>query len=138
VALGGAKVHCGVCAACLLRRQSLFAARVDEREEYQWPNLKKASLADAAADGARETNTDDYRHVACGVLCMEYFARLLDSSSGDGIRQAVADMPRSLGTDLEIEHKLKRLIIAHKTEWHAFTLAQGKQSLINDLLGKII
>lgn len=56
--LRGTKVHCGVCAACLLRRQSLLQAALHDGEQYQWPNLRAASLAEAAAEGGdRQTRT---------------------------------------------------------------------------------
>jgi len=138
VRLRGAKVHCGVCAACLLRRQSLFRAELCEPEPYQWPHLGAASLNAATATDARPTNDDDLCHATCGVLCMEYFARLARDPNALSLREAVADIPDALGSQEEISRKLRRLICAHQSEWGCFVSSLGKESFVNHLLGKIL
>ncbi|MGH7487116.1 MAG: 7-cyano-7-deazaguanine synthase [bacterium] len=137
VKLGGARVHCGVCAACLLRRQSLLKAGFSEPEPYQWPRLSAPSLAEAAAAGARPTTLDDLRHAVCGALCMEHLARLAAERSELPFRQAAADLPSVVGGLDEVIGKLRRLVRAHQAEWQTFVAAQGAESFIADLLEKV-
>ena len=136
VSLHGTKVHCGVCAACLLRRQSLLRARLYAGEPYQWPHLSAASLAAAAAEDARPTNKDDLRHAACGALCMNSFANITQVSDDLPLRQAVADMPTALGGSDQVMRKLRRLIYAHDIEWRAFVDIQGDRSFLHPLIGR--
>lgn len=136
VRLGGKKVHCGVCAACLLRRQSLLRAGLHEAEPYQWPKLIAPSLSEAAADNARPTNKDDFRHAACGALCMDSFAKLALESNDVAFRQAVSDMPPVLGGREQLMSRLRRLVCAHQTEWAAFVASQGDRSYLHDVIGR--
>ena len=69
VSLDGNSVQCGVCAACLLRRQSLHAAGLDEsKDRYFWADLGAPTLAQAAPHNARPTGPNDTRHAWCGTL----------------------------------------------------------------------
>ena len=136
VRLQGTKVHCGVCAACLLRRQSLLRAGLHEGEQYQWPNLSAASLPEAAAEGARPTNKDDVRHAACGALCMNSLAHVGRGGDDLPLRQAVYDMPTALGEPDRLMRKLRRLINAHDLEWRAFVGVQGDRSFLHPIIGR--
>ena len=136
VGLRGKKVHCGVCAACFLRRQSLLRAGLHEREQYQWPNLSAAALPKAAAEGARPTNKDDLRHAACGALCMTRFAHVGKGPDDLPLRQAVSDMPTALGGSDQLMRKLRRLIDAHDIEWRAFVVVQGDRSFLHPVIGR--
>ena len=135
VRLRGKRVHCGVCAACLLRRQSLLRAGMQEGERYQWPDLSAASLPEAAAEGARATNRDDYRHAACGALCMNSLARVGKNGDDLSLRQALSDMPTALGAPRQLMRQLRRLIDAHDTEWSAFVARQGDRSFLHSVIG---
>ena len=136
VGLRGRRVHCGVCAACLLRRQSLLRAGLDDDEPYQWPNLSATSLAAAAAAGARPTNEDDFRHAACGALCMNRLGHTAQGSDDLPLRQVLADMPTALGEPDPGMGKLRRLIRAHDIEWRAFLGFQGDGSFLHAIIGR--
>ncbi len=138
VRLDKTKVHCGVCAACLLRRQSLLRAGLYNAEPYQWPNLSAPTLAEAAAENARPTTKDDFRHAACGALCMNSLAKLGDDGHDPILRQAVSDLPRVLGSEGELLNNLRHLVCAHQAEWHAFVAAQGDRSYLHQLIGKAL
>ena len=129
------RVHCGVCAACLLRRQSLQRAGLHQYEQYQWPTLSAASLPEAAAEGARPTNDDDFRHAACGALCMNSLANVGKGTDDLPLRQAVSDMPTALGQPDRLMLKLRRLIDAHAREWRALLSAQGDSSFLYPVIG---
>jgi len=136
VRLRGMKVHCGVCAACLLRRQSLLRAGLCDLEPYQWPLLNAPTLAEAAAESARPTNEDDFRHAACGALCMNDLANIANEPDELSLRQAVSDMPTNFGTREQLMQNLRRLVGAHHTEWCAFVAAQGDRSYLHKVIGR--
>lgn len=130
---GQPRIQCGVCAACLLRRQSLRAAGMDERRDmYLWPNLKAARLHDAGTKGARSPRRNDINQAYCAVLASEDLARLgatpesMEALSMVGIELAEA---RSKGVD-ETAQNLAQLISKHRVEWGDFVAAQGKNSFI--------
>jgi hypothetical protein len=78
------RVQCGVCASCLLRRQSLLAAGLDEgKEVYFWANLSAPSLPQAAIPGARHTVSNDENQAKCGVYDLATLGNLLRTDSGD-------------------------------------------------------
>ena len=55
VLLNGKSVQCGVCAGCLLRRQSLFTAGLDEHQDrYLWSDLHASALN--RANTSKETS----------------------------------------------------------------------------------
>ena len=136
VRLGGKKVHCGVCAACLLRRQSIRRAGLDGDERYQWPDLGATSLSGAAAESARSTKKDDVRHAACGALCMNSLAEVATGTDDLPLRQAAYDIPTLYGAPDEVIWKLRRLIDAHGLEWRAFVRAQGDRSYLHNITGR--
>ena len=90
------RIHCGVCASCLLRRQSLAVAGLDaDGEDYQWPHLSARDLAAAAMNGERPTRQNDERYAACGVLAMAELAALGRRLDGEAsLRWAEEDLSR--------------------------------------------
>jgi hypothetical protein len=134
VNLGGRRVHCGICSACLLRRQSLQRAGLSEPETYQWPTLTAPTLHQAAAKGSRGTTHNDFRHAACGALCMESLAALASSESDLALRQAASELPKAFGTPEMTKTKLERMVRAHEREWRAFVAAQGGRSFLQHIL----
>lgn len=130
------RLQCGICASCLLRRQSLMAAGLDEgRDEYMWPRLSANDLAGAAIEGARPTRRNDERHATCGILAMAELASL----GREGGRTTSLDW---VSTDLaalldescaDVRQRLGRLLDAHRTEWDSFVSAHGSASFVGRL-----
>jgi hypothetical protein len=133
VFLAGRRVQCGVCANCLLRRQSLMAASLCEHgDQYLWPRITERSLVAAAANGARPVTANDERHAVCGVLAMAELAAL-----GRPERErlppdwAEAELATSLDeAPSTVASSLRRLLVAHRTEWDAFVGVQGPHSFV--------
>jgi 7-cyano-7-deazaguanine synthase in queuosine biosynthesis len=130
---GYPRIQCGICAACLLRRQSLRAAGLDAaREPYLWPNLKASRLQDAGAAGARVPRKNDIDQAYCAVLASEDLARFAgNSGSRDTIAMAAVEVAEALNKDINgtmqnIEGLLKR----HRDEWHGFVGDQGSGSFV--------
>jgi len=136
--LEGRRTQCGVCANCLLRRQSLTVAGLDTRQErYIWPRLSAATLAEAAADGARPTRPNDEGHAVCGVLAMAELATLgRPGPSRITLDWAMSDLAEVLDEPVaDIRARLARLLKAHQAEWDAFVAAQGPASFIARFAG---
>ena len=121
MALDGKNVQCGVCAACLLRRQSLHAAGLDERHDhYLWADLAAPTLAQAAPNNARPTRKNDQRYAWCGALEMANLAAY-NPTRDHRFTRATAELAHTLGiAQHEACTRLTRLVEAHAREWNAF------------------
>lgn len=133
VFLDGRRIQCGVCANCLLRRQSLMAAGLSEEgDHYLWPRLTARSLVAAAANGARAATANDEQHAICGVLAMAELAALGQTERARLPPDwAEAELAGSLDEPASaIAPRLRRLLTAHRSEWEAFVRAQGPGSFV--------
>jgi 7-cyano-7-deazaguanine synthase in queuosine biosynthesis len=137
VGVNGKRRQCGVCAACLLRRQSLHAAGLsDPKEAYVWEDLSATTFRGGAAAGFDDRiNGAHEEYAIAGVLHLDHLAALPDSPlyeqllrrNARQIAVAVEDDPTS------IEAKLLDLLRRHRAEWQAFLAALGPRSFISKL-----
>lgn len=137
VSMNHKRVQCGVCASCLLRRQSLLAAGLDEgKEVYFWANLSAPSLSQAASPGARRTVSNDENQAKCGMYDLAVLGNLLRTDSGDRrISDAAAELASNEGAQEEdVARNLRRLLGAHREEWRTFIAAQKSESFLNKWL----
>jgi 7-cyano-7-deazaguanine synthase in queuosine biosynthesis len=123
------KIQCGVCAGCLLRRQSLFAADLaSEHERYLWDNLRVPTLNEAVE--GRTTTPNDVQQALCAVLEMQGFGDML--SQPEQIRTAAEDLAPFVDLNAHaVETNLTRLISAHASEWKLYRETLGSESFIN-------
>lgn len=125
--------QCGVCAACMLRRSSLFAAGYSEdNSKYIWENLNAKTFWGGVHSEYK--NRDEVRrtYAIAGVLHMDHLAALrLDPNLENIIqRQALQLMPAfDLSFD-EITTRIKRLLEAHAEEWTAFIANLSNDSFV--------
>ena len=135
--MNGRRVQCGVCASCLLRRQSLLAAALDEgHDEYFWTNLSAPNMRLAANPSARATVCNDERQAKCGVYDLNALGNIPGTDSGD---QRIADAAAKLADHEsapkdDVARKLRRLLVAHREEWQTFVAAQKSESFLNKWL----
>ncbi|MEJ8568086.1 7-cyano-7-deazaguanine synthase [Elongatibacter sediminis] len=132
VGVGGKRRQCGVCAACLLRRMSLQAARVDEPSEaYAVANLKAEQFSDALPQlkSFKATATlFDY-----GYMGARHLHQLAEMSNElpVALRPHVFELAQALGTSTdEVQKNLRHMLLQHADEWAAFLASQGKQSFL--------
>lgn len=137
VCMSGKRVQCGVCASCLLRRQSLLAAALDERKDvYLWSNLSAPTLNRAADSGTRDTVPNDECQAKCGLYELATLGNLLDTDSGNRrIADAAAELAFHRNAQEEdIVARLRRMLAAHREEWRNFIASQKSESFLNSWL----
>ncbi|AMV41741.1 7-cyano-7-deazaguanine synthase [Paraburkholderia caribensis] len=133
VSVSESRRQCGICAACVLRRLSVHAARLDEpRENYVWETLKASTFEAGVAQGF-DLITEALREYAiAGVLHFEHFASIRESPTYEMLkRRTTSELARSLTeTPDMVVNGLDRLLQQHAREWAAFTDALGPESFV--------
>jgi hypothetical protein len=133
VSVDGARRQCGVCAACMLRRLSMYTADIDEPQEtYVWENLSTADFrAGAAASFRQHTPALDQYGIA-GVLHLDHLAALSTSvQHRRHVRRIARLTADAIRQDAElVESQIYDLLARHASEWRAFVLSRGADSFV--------
>jgi Queuosine biosynthesis protein QueC len=127
--------HCGICAACMLRRMSVHAAGLDEPcETYVWENLNAPSFEEGAAKAFDKMTTALREYAVAGTLHLDHLAGLNKSALHVGaIKRQAYQLARSRGLSPEkAEDNLKRLLSKHESEWRSFVSSLGDRSFIRN------
>lgn len=137
VSVDGRKRHCGICAACMLRRLSVHAAGLTEPPEmYVWENLGAATFqAGAAASFEAGKITGKLREYAiAGALHLDHLASLRSSPANARMLNLSAfQLSRTLSLpETETRQKLDRMLMQHEKEWKSFMSSLGRSSFIAD------
>ncbi len=132
--------HCGICAACMLRRLSVHAAGLKEaKETYVWENLSAPTFeAGAAAAFGRKKITAAMREYAiAGTLHLDHLAGILDSPANAPKLDLAADqLADALGiSEDQSRENLNRMLRQHSREWKNFMESLGKNSFIREWAG---
>ena len=131
---GGSKKHCGLCAACLLRRQSLHTAAVTEMPEtYVVSDLSAPDVTEALSSIPQ--TADRNIMVEYGSVGARHLQHLADMAAlpDDKLRVHVSEI--AAATDATFQETLKNLrtlLTTHAEEWRAFLSAQGEQSFLKN------
>ncbi len=128
--------QCGVCAACMLRRMSMFTAGIEEKPEtYVWERLSASRFEEGAAQGFVRITPALRDYAIAGVLHMDHLAGLADSPlHARAVRRAARDTAEALEQDdKEVEHLLRSLLDRHAAEWRGFRRALGPESFVAKL-----
>lgn len=135
VSVGGHKRQCGICAACMLRRQSVHAAGLTERPQtYVWEDLSAATFEKGAAKGFTNITGALREYAIAGTLHLDHLAALRSSDEGAGaIGLCAFQLSRSRKIpEQDVRAKLDRFLAQHENEWRAFMTSLGKQSFVAD------
>jgi 7-cyano-7-deazaguanine synthase in queuosine biosynthesis len=129
------KRHCGICAACMLRRMSIHAAGLTEvQSTYVWEDLKAGTFhAGAAATFAKNKVTRKlHEYAIAGALHMDHLAGLRASASNAGMLDRSAfQLSRSLRLpEADTRARLDRLLLQHEVEWERFIASLGRSSFL--------
>lgn len=132
--------QCGVCAACMLRRMSVHAARAKEpKTTYVWEDLSVERYEGGAARafGKRQPKGAMHEYAIAGTLHLEHLARLgrrLDENASeldlDIFRLAEALGSSDLASEEKIRTRLRRMLKAHEQEWNASLDELGPGSFV--------
>jgi len=133
VSVDGHKRQCGMCAACLLRRQSVHAAGLSEgKRVYVWEDLGAATFEKGAAKGFTQQTSALREYAIAGVLHLDHLAALRATGAGQAVLQLYAfQLSRSRKLpETEVMQKLERLLTQHELEWRNFMHSMGTNSFI--------
>lgn len=124
--------QCGLCAACLLRRLSLYAAGVEERPDtYVVADLIAPDVNEALSVISQKADRDvmvEYGSV--GIRHLQHLADMVKLPD-DALRVYVSEIAAATGaTYQETLKNLRMLLKTHAEEWRAFLSAQGKESFL--------
>lgn len=131
----GKKKQCGICAACLLRRQSIHAAGLtDDPSGYVVQNLSSPEFSLALPSGYehRAKNLREY-----GIAAAMHLNYLAELGGYDNLPKSFAVQESKLAIALNedvklIDSKLRAMLKKHKDEWENFMTSLGDKSFIRE------
>lgn len=131
-ALNGKLRQCGICAACMLRRMSVHAARLTEEPDiYVCTDLTAASL-DEAIHPDFTRRSDAFEHYAiAGALHLDHMADMAGAEARPAVRRHAALTAAALGISAEeAEKNLVGMLERHAAEWSSFVDDLGARSFV--------
>lgn len=126
--------QCGVCAACMYRRMSVFASGHNEPNElYIAENLKAQSLEESLVPGFKHATSAFRQYAIAGTLQQDNLAEL--ATTQVEVIDQHAEMLSLSGLDQqELNRALKDLLRRHASEWQAYLSYLGPDSFISKWL----
>ncbi|OJU40904.1 MAG: hypothetical protein BGN99_14075 [Alphaproteobacteria bacterium 65-37] len=134
--VGGRRRQCGICAACMLRRMSMFTAGIEEpAETYTWERLSVERFEDGAAAGFARITPALREYAIAGVLHMDHLAELADSPLHvPSLRRAARETAEALSeAPGQVEHQLRGMLERHAEEWRGFRRSLSAASFVTRL-----
>lgn len=128
--------QCGLCAACLLRRMSLYAAEVVEPND----TYVVADLAAVEIEGALSKISDDADRdimIEYGSVGARHFQHLAEMAElpDTALRPFASQIAAATGELYEQTlRNLRLMLMTHAKEWRAFLSAQGDGSFLRSWL----
>jgi hypothetical protein len=133
VSFDGARRHCGICAACMLRRMSIHRAGIDEpSSEYIWEDLTAAEMEDGAVVGFSGMSSAFRDYAIAGILHLDHLAALSGSElHRRTVRRVARETAEALGIEMaEGEREMMGLLERHRAEWLDFLVSLGSRSFV--------
>jgi hypothetical protein len=129
------KRQCGICAACMLRRMSIYGAGLEEAPQaYVWEDLGAKTLEEGAVPSfPKKKITGKMRQYAiAGTLHLDHLAALQASpANARTLTLNAFQLSRTLGlTESDAQTKLRRLLSKHESEWKDFVNSLGQNSFV--------
>lgn len=133
VRLDGEFRQCGLCAACLLRRMSMHAARVDEPSHtYTFADLTVPSYMVAAPKNNSVRPSEMVEYGSVGARHLQQLADLAERPDTT-LRRYIFEIALATGASEQCTRdNLRRLLVQHADEWRDFVDTQGKHSFLNN------
>lgn len=128
--------QCGICAACLLRRLSFHAAKLDDDpESYAWHDLNRTLFWDAAHPDLKTRHKVMEQYAVAAIQHMDQLANLAESAVGRRTieRQALI-LSRSFDVPFLISlRKTNKFLHRHRYEWRDFLGSLAPESFVRNL-----
>jgi hypothetical protein len=127
--------QCGICAACILRRMSVYSAGLKEPgTNYVWENLALPSFEKSAASGfdKRKITSAMREYAIAGTLHHAHLAGLSNSVENEPmLRLRASQLSKELKQPInEVQEKLNRLLKQHGKEWEEYMNSLGSNSFV--------
>jgi 7-cyano-7-deazaguanine synthase in queuosine biosynthesis len=133
VSVDGKRRQCGICAACMLRRLSVYSSdQTEPQNTYVWENLRSHGFEAGAAPSFNRFNMALREYAIAGTLHLDHLAGLTRSPDQAGVltRNALL-LSRPLRMPvLQVETQLHRLLKKHDEEWAGFVGSLGTKSFV--------
>ncbi|WP_064707251.1 7-cyano-7-deazaguanine synthase [Rhizobium bangladeshense] len=129
----GRRRHCGICAACMLRRLSFHSAGISEpKENYIWEDLGADEFAGGAVKGFTKITRAMQRYGIAGALHLDHLAEMRSSPVHmSRVKRSAWQLADHLQmTTSEAEERLFGLLEQHDREWKAFMKDLGPKSFV--------
>lgn len=136
IRIDGRAVDCGVCAACLFRRMSIYRAGISTPSGmYAFSNLASPRLEGALEEGdriGRNVSENDRKHAVAGVLSMMELASFgSESADAKVLKLRAMELAPILEVQpSQVEVSIRDLVERHRAEWHTFVEKFGRQSFL--------
>ena len=128
--VSGSWRHCGVCAACMLRRMSVHTAGLHEPEDtYVCERIEAGSLDEAVVPGFSKLNQTYREYAIAGTMHMRRMAELVDEP-GPIEAHAAAVAPVLGQTVRDAEKEIRQLFEKHREEWISYVASLGRRSFV--------
>lgn len=123
--------HCGVCAACMLRRVSVHAAGLSEDPEtYVCTDMSATTLKSAVDPDFKHAKTAYREYAIAGVRHMDDLADMADDRERPIVRRHAESLRRVPGLTGDSEGRLVRLLERHADEWKRYLDSLGTGSFV--------
>lgn len=132
--VGGKLRQCGCCAACMLRRLSVHAAGLVEKDDtYVCSDLSARTIHAAVDPSFTKMNAAFQHYAVAGALHLDHFADLARPEHIPTVRRHALLLANALRIPAdEAESKLVELIQRHSKEWETFVASVGDESFVRD------
>jgi len=133
----GRKVHCGVCGNCLLRRLSVYSARITDPTPYLAENLQATSLESSFPSGNRPSELHAYSDIALNsARSMQRLADLANDPDAPRVWAEICGLAHyQVRSIQDVEKDMYSLLRQHHDEWSAFLKHCGSRSWVTMLAG---
>lgn len=125
--------QCGICAACMLRRQSVHAAGLTEMANtYVWENISAHDFEQGASGSFTKMTPALREYAVAGTLHLDHLAAMADNNAEKHVKaRLAAELSEALGQPLDdVRQLLADLLSAHAAEWKAFVNSLGPGSFV--------
>ncbi|MBJ6126886.1 7-cyano-7-deazaguanine synthase [Microvirga splendida] len=131
-ALNGKLLQCGICAACMLRRMSINAARLSETGEgYICSDLTAPTFEASVQEGFTRMSPAFREYAIAGTLHLDHLADMADQDNRPTVARHAALTAAALDMAPAVaEERLRGMLQRHAAEWNSFLKSIGARSFL--------